>query len=297
MAEKRAQHSILEIFDLESGTRKTVAEFDTVIEAPNWTRDGKQLIYNGDGSLWYFDLETGKSTRIDTYEATTVNNDHVLSFDGSEIGVSSGTGGSWASKIFRYNLETGEMQPIVKKPLSFLHGWSADKKTMLYIGIRMHGLKHTVHVYSVDLSAGKLPYPEKQLTFEGANDGSEFAPSVEGKPDVIWYNSTASGTMQIWSMNADGSEKKQWTFDDSRNSWFPHISPDGKKVVYVSYRGEDLAPHEHVPDKWVQIRMLDLTEENPKEQVLFEMFGGQGTMNVNSWAPDSRQFAFVSYRK
>lgn len=297
MAEQRAQHSILEVYDLRDGNRKVLSEFDHVIEAPNWTRDGKKLIYNAEGKLWYYDIETGESTHIDTYEATTVNNDHVLSFDGKEIGISSGVGISWASQIFRYDLETGKMEPIVKTPLSFLHGWSPDKKTMLYIGIRVKGFRRSVDVYSVDLSGGKFPYPEKQLTFEGANDGSEFAPSKEGEPDVIWYNSTASGTMQIWSMLADGSAKKQWTFDDLRNSWFPHVSPDGKKVVYVSYRGEDLKPHEHVADKWVQIRMLDLTESDPKEQILLEMFGGQGTMNVNGWAPDSQRFAFVSYRK
>jgi hypothetical protein len=28
---------------------------------------------------------------------------------------------------------------------------------------------------------------------------------------------------------------------------------------------------------------------------LVDLFGGQGTINVNSWAPDSRRFAFVRY--
>lgn len=111
---------------------------------------------------------------------------------------------------------------------------------------------------------------------------------------LIWFNSVRSGLMQAWRMKADGSEQTQMTFDENWNTWFPHISPDRTKVVMLAYRKGDVAPGEHVPHKHVELRLMD-SAGGPVKTVA-ELFGGQGTINVNSWSPDSKKFAFVSYR-
>ena len=122
------------------------------------------------------------------------------------------------------------------------------------------------------------------------DDGPEYSP--DGK--YIWFNSVRSGLMQAWRMKADGSEQTQMTFNENLNSWFPHVSPDGKQVVLIAYYKGDLKPGEHLANKNVILRIMPAEGGEPK--TLFKLFGGQGTINVNSWAPDSKRFAFVSYK-
>lgn len=100
--------------------------------------------------------------------------------------------------------------------------------------------------------------------------------------------------MQVWRMKTNGKEQTQMTFDADMNSWFPHISPDGEKVVYIAYHDYEIAPGEHNANHNVQLRMIPAKGGEP--EILVELFGGQGTINVNSWSPDSRKFAYVSYR-
>lgn len=125
---------------------------------------------------------------------------------------------------------------------------------------------------------------------EGLDDGPEYSP--DGK--YIWFNSVRTGLMQIWRMKADGSEQTQMTFDETRNSWFPHVSPDGKLVIFITYYRGDLEPGEHLANKNVELRLISTQGGEPK--TMAKLFGGQGTINVNSWAPDSKRLAFVSYR-
>ena len=127
-------------------------------------------------------------------------------------------------------------------------------------------------------------------TLDKRDDGPEYSPCGQ----YIWFNSVRTGLMQVWRMKADGSEQTQMTFDETRNSWFPHISPDGKSVVFITYYKGDLEPGEHLANKNVELRLMPANGGEPK--TLLKIFGGQGTINVNSWAPDSKRIAFVSYR-
>ena len=129
---------------------------------------------------------------------------------------------------------------------------------------------------------------EKRLTTEGFNDGPEYSP--DGK--TIWFISTRSGLMQVWKMNADGSGQQQMTFED-QNNWFGHISPDGKKVVNIAYSRDGLDPHQHLPNMNVSLWLMN--PDGSDRRKILDFFGGQGSINVNSWAPDSRRFAFVQY--
>ncbi|GGA16432.1 hypothetical protein GCM10008018_71200 [Paenibacillus marchantiophytorum] len=280
--EDRNVISMLETVDCLTGERKLLATFDHLIEAPNWTLDGQRLIYNSQGSLFSFDIASCESTLIDAGFAAHCNNDHVLSPDNSHIAVSHHTQEDGQSRIYVFPLSGGN--PVLITPLapSYLHGWSPDGKQLAYCAER----NGQYDIYTLPAIGGV----ETQLTnLPGLDDGPEYTP--DGRH--IWFNSVRTGLMQVWRMNVDGSAQTQMTFDES-NNWFPHISPDSQTVAYLSYREGDVAPGDHPPNKQVEIRLMP-SEGGPSKR-LVELFGGQGTLNVNSWSPDSRQLAFVSYR-
>jgi len=275
--------SLLEIFDLETDTRTVVAEFPYLIEAPNWSIDGDSLIFNSGGRIYRFDLNTKCCTQIDTGYVVNCNNDHVLSADGKSIAVSHGTAEDHKSRIYTLPVEGGVPRLITPLGPSYLHGWSPDGTTLAYCAER----SGEYDVYVIPAEGGV----EKRLTdAPGLNDGPEYDPTGE----YIWFNSVRTGLMQIWRMKADGSGQTQMTFDPDWNSWFAHVSPDGEKVVMLAYRKGDLLPHEHLPHKQVELRLMNVDGTNLR--TLTSLFGGQGTINVNSWSPDSRRFAFVSYK-
>jgi Tol biopolymer transport system component len=278
----RGVFSILETLNVDTGKRTVLREFDDTIEAPNWTQDGKSLVYNRNGGLYNYDLAAGTSTEIYTGAITECNNDHVLSPDGKSVGISHATIEDGLSRIYIAPLSGGE--PVLVTPIapSYLHGWSPDGKTFAYCAER----NGRYDIYTIPVWGGR----EKQLTDNpGLDDGPEYTP--DGRR--IWFNSTRGGLMQLWQMEADGSNQTQMTFDES-NSWFGHVSPDGKRVAYITYRKGDVEPDKHPPNKNVQLRLMPASGGDFK--VIAELFGGQGTMNVNSWSPDNKTIAFVSYR-
>ncbi len=276
-------YSMLEVYDMNTNQREIVAEFDRVIEAPNWTPDGQSLIYNSLGRIYRFDLDSRESRLIDTGYVASCNNDHVLSPDGRLLGISAWTAEDQKSRVYIVPITGGTPRLITPVGPSYLHGWSPDGKTLAYCGNR-DGI---FDVYALPAEGGV----ETQLTdAPGLNDGPEYSPDG----GHIWFNSVRTGLMQVWRMNPDGSEQTQMTCDEGWNSWFPHVSPDGRDVVYICYKKGDVDPGAHPPDKNVEIRHMPASGGAPR--TLAKFFGGQGSLNVNSWAPDSRRFAFVSYR-
>jgi len=274
--------SNLEIMDIESGSRKIVYTTPSSVRAPNWTTDGKSLIYNCDGKLYNFDIVKGIPTIIDTKFAIKNNNDHALSFDGKWIGISnSSESKEGQSQVFLVPLNGGTPELITEKAPSYFHGFSPDGKTMLFTGGREE--KNNFEIYSINIKTKE----EKRLTNSpGLDDGSEFSP--DGK--YIYFNSVRSGKMQIWRILPDGSNPERMTLDEM-NNWFPHISPNGKYMVYLAY-GNDVLPGDHPFYKHVSIRLMNL--ETRETKILAHLYGGQGTINVPSWSPDSKKFAFVS---
>lgn len=274
--------SILCTLDTQTGEVTQLQRFSHIIEAPNWMqKDPDVLIYNSEGRLYTYRISTGESTLLDTGYCVNCNNDHVLSPDNLQIAVSHSQEG-WMSRIYILPIDGGTPRCITENAPSFLHGWSPDGKELCYCAFRDGG----VDVFAVSRDGGD----EWQLTNNAAfNDGPEYAPNGRH----IWFNSTRSGLMQCWRMNRDGSEPTQMTFS-RRNNWFPHVSPDGKQVVYLSYSRLGLDPNEHLPNMQVQLRLMDYDGEN--DRLLLEFFGGQGSVNVNSWHPDSRKLAFVQYQ-
>lgn len=282
--------SNLEILDVETGHRRVIFQAPNSIQAPNWTPDGRFLVYNSDGLLYRFDLETGESEVINSGFATSNNNDHVLSFGGKTIGISHHVAEEDnRSIIFTMPLDGGTPERITALGPSYLHGWSPDNRWLTYTAER----NGNYDIYKISVKRKK----EIRLTDStGLDDGSEYSP--DGK--YIYFNSVRTGTMKLWRMKPDGSQQEQVTFDEY-NDWFPHISPDGKWIVFLSFmpdvRADDHPFYKHVYIRKIAIKEMksglqDFAAETP--EVIAYIYGGQGTINVPSWSPDGTKVAFVS---
>ena len=272
-------YSTLEIITVASTDRRAIYFAPERFEAPNWMPDGKTLLFNRSGHIEKIPATGGTPQTIDTGFATRCNNDHGISPDGTQLVISDNSQEEHRSLVYIVPIGGGAPRRITQKSPSYWHGWSPDGKTLAFVGER----NGDFDIYAIPTAGGE----EKQLTTaKGLDDGPEYTP--DGR--YIYFNSERTGHMQIWRMRADGSEQEQVTFGEE-NDWFPHLSPDGQQMVFVTF---DPSVKGHPENKDVMLRMMTLKDK--KVTVLAKLFGGQGTMNVPSWSPDGRQFAFVSYQ-
>ncbi|MFI2741163.1 TolB family protein [Zhouia sp. PK063] len=279
---KKYLGSRLELLNVKTGTRKVLMTFDHSIQAPNWTPDGKTLIYNANGYLYQYDVKTGHITMLPTGNVINNNNDHVLTFNGTKLAISNhnkeNMGGS---SIYILPLDgKGKATQIThNNGASYAHGWSPDENYIAFTGDRNGQLD----LYTINTKTGE----EKQLTnFKTLDDGSEY--SKDGK--YIYFNSNRTGSMEIYRMNADGSQQTKLTNDDW-NNWFPHISPDQKQLIFISFP-KSVPSGDHPFYKHCVIRIMPIEGGTPK--ILAYIYGGQGTMNVPNWSPDGKYIAFIT---
>ncbi len=279
----------LSIVNCDSGESTVIYETAELIEAPNWTPDGEWLIFNADGRIFRISPDGKRGPeRINTEPIEDLNNDHVLSPDGKQIYLSSRDG-----HLYRVPITGGQpkrvsnQQEAARNFRYYLHGVSPDGKTLSYVGVEnREGGGTKMRICTIPAQGGT-----DQFLTDGSVpvDGPEF--SVDGK--WIYFNGEAPsrqpGHAQIYRMHQDGSEVQQLTHDE-RVNWFPHCSPDGQRVAYLSYPP---GTEGHPPDRAVELRIMN--PDGGEMRSLVSCWGGQGTINVNSWAPDSQRFAYVAY--
>jgi TolB protein len=272
-------YSTLETVDIGSGDRREVYTTPGRIEAPNWTHDGEWLLFNRDGHIEKIPVAGGKPEIINTGFATHCNNDHGISPDGGSLAISESLPAVEGSLIYIVPLAGGAPRRVTERSAAYFHGWSPDGKTITFCG----AYNGRADVYTIPAAGGKATQLTKAA---GYNDGPEYSP--DGK--YIYFNSDRTGLVQIWRMRPDGSDQERVT-NDNTNDWFAHISPDGKWMVILSYP-KDVTGHPQ--NENVELRIMSMSDMKIKP--LARLFGGQGTINVPSWSPDSQHVAFVSYQ-
>jgi sugar lactone lactonase YvrE len=280
VAGRTRMFSTLETVTLSSKDRRVVWTTTNHIEAPNWPRQGSNLLVNTRaGRMLRVPLNGQAAEPVDTGFATRCNNDHGLSPDGTLLVISDQSQRDRKSRIYTLPVAGGTPKLVTELGPSYWHGWSPDGRTLVYCAER----GGEFDVYSIALDGG---VESRLTTAKGLDDGPDYSPDGQW----IYFNSDRGGTMQIWRMRADGSAQEQVT-NDEYNNWFPHASPDGRWLVFLSYEKEVTG---HPENKDVTLRVMPLG--GGKIEVLAKLFGGQGTLNVPSWSPDSRRLAFVSYQ-
>lgn len=275
---KTTLYSTLERVNIASNDRRVVYVAPERFEAPNWTRDGASFLFNSNGRIYRLPVGGGEPALIDTGFANRCNNDHGISQDQTSLAISDQSQEDNRSIVYIVPIGGGAPRRITAKSPSYWHGWSPDGKTLAFVGQR----NDDFDIYTIPVTGGE---ETRLTTAKGLDDGPEYSP--DGK--YIYFNSERTGHMQIWRMRADGSEQEQVTVDDW-NNWFPHISPDGDWMVFLSYEADVKG---HPENKDVMLRVMSMSDR--KVSVLAKLFGGQGTINVPSWSPDSKDVAFVSY--
>jgi len=275
---KLVLYSVLETIPIRSTDRRVAYVAPVHFEAPNWSRDGSFFLFNSEGKMRRLALNGVEPTAIATDPQDRCNNDHGISPDGQSMAISDESGSSQKSSIYIVPIVGGTPRQITQNSPSYWHGWSPDGKTLAFAGQR----DGDFDIYTIPVGGGQ---ETRLTTAKGLDDGPEYSPDGE----YIYFNSERTGSMQIWRMKADGSAQEQ-VLSDETNDWFPHISPDGKWMVFLSYEKSVAG---HPAEKDVALNLMSMDDK--KVHVLTKLFGGQGTINVPSWSPDSLKLAFVSY--
>jgi TolB protein len=277
-AAKPTLYSMMEIIDAESLDRRAIYVAPERFEAPNWMPDGKRLLFNRKGRIETIPVGGGATQVLDTGFAVQCNNDHGISPDAKQLVISDNSQLEHESRVYLLPIGGGKPKQMTKNAPSYWHGWSPDGKTLAFVGER----NGDFDIYTIPVTGGE---EARLTTAKGLDDGPEYTP--DGK--WIYFNSVRTGHMQIWKMRPDGSEQTQVTMDEY-NNWFPHFSPDGTQMVFITF---DRSVEGHPENKDVMLRIMSM--KDGKMTVAAKLFGGQGTINVPSWSPDGKKFAFVSY--
>ena len=280
------------VYDLRDGSSRLVYTADTIWEAPNWSPDGRYLIANSGGGIYRLMLRpdgTATPERLPLGDNYRCNNDKAISPDGKLLGFSATVAPAKGSNVYLADADGANIRPMTTLTPSYFHGWSPDGKTMAFVAQRNDSKQFDV--YSIPTGGGA----ETQLTADPHHDdGPDYSP--DGK--WIYINSDRSGHEAIWRLPADmeaRDSKAEQVLADGLEDWFPHISPDGKRLVYIAYPAG--TPNHNPRTVHVEIKLVPMENNRvigtPK--LLAGFTGGQGSLNVNSWAPDSRRFAYVTY--
>lgn len=257
---------------------------DLLLEAPNWSPDGAALLLNGDGHLWRLTVDERRLERIEIADLPPINNDHVLAPDGGTIFLSGMDG-----HIHRAPIAGGRAERITADDgtLHFLHGVSPDGATLAYVELSRNDPTAPGRLMVMPAAGGPA---ERLDTGDGHLDGPEYT------PDGAWIVcnteafTTEPGHAQLARLPASGGPLERLV-ESGTVDWFPHVSPDGGAATYVSFPSGTLG---HPADLEVEVRLVDTADWSTPIAV-HHLHGGQGTLNVASWSPDSSRFAFVAY--
>jgi Tol biopolymer transport system component len=282
---QQPMRSRIAVIDTATKASRVIFTADQIWEAPNWSPDGKWLLVNSGGKLYRLSPDGGEPQQVTVGDQYRCNNDKTWSWDGKLLAFSASVQGGRGSQVYVAGADGSSPKLLTPNAPSYFHGWSPDNRWLAYVA---HRGDNKYHVYRVSVNGGE----EQKLTAAGDyDDGPEYTP--DGR--WIYFNSNRAGGWDVWRIPADGAgandAKAERITSDEWEDWFPHISPDGRRMVVFSFPKGTEGHNGRMPG--VQLRIGALT--GGKLETLVEFFGGQGTINVNSWAPDSKRLAYVIY--
>jgi TolB protein len=295
---QQSYRSRITIFDLRDKSTRTLYTADTVYEAPNWSHDGKHLLANSGGKLYRIAVDgaTAAPEAVNIDPTLRLNNDHAPSWDGRYIAFSASSPASRASQVYLANADGSSAHLMVATTPSYFHGWSPDGKYLAYVYQHpaANGVPANYDIFRIPAAGGEA---EQLDSNPGYDDGPDYSP--DGK--WIYFNSDRSGGWDVWRIPADGAgpgdRMAEQVTSDELEDWFPHPSPDGKWLLFLSFAKGTANHNDKLPGTQLRIMPMPGAQlaKPPRIEVLTTFFGGQGTINVNSWSPDSTRFAYVIY--
>ena len=290
---EKALRSRIYIYNVMDGESRLAFTDDSIWEAPNWSPDGKYLISYHNGAIYKLVFQPDgmlKPEKLPVSADLNCNNDKSLSPDGKQLAFSASTPSSHGSEVFLAKADGSGAKQMTTEVPSYFHGWSPDGRTLAFVAYR-HGSQH-FNIYTIPTADGRettrtdVPYH---------NDGPDYSPDGQW----IYINSDRSGKEAIWRFPAKAhgapNQGAEMVLSDSLEDWFPHISPDGKRMVYIGYPAG--TPTHNSRELQVELKLTSVSggQVNKNAKTVVTTMGGQGSLNVNSWAPDSQRFAYVHY--
>lgn len=271
----------IEAIDVDTGDVEVLLETNIHIEAPNWAPDNSCILVNASGRFYRVPLDRPRLELVYAHDLFDTNNDHGLSPDGRTLAITDRSARGTSSI---YLMPMGSTEPILLTPEkpSWFHSWAPDGGSIAYTCLRNE--RWGIGWRSVTGGNERILIQAEPGTGH-RYDGPDYTP--DGR--WIWFNCERDGAMALWRMRPDGSAPEQMT-DGVRPDWFPHPSPDGRHVCFLSY-APGTKGHPFGQD--VELRLMPATGGRP--QILTRIHGGQGTMNVPNWSPDGRRFAYIRY--
>jgi len=263
--------STLETITVSSTDRRVAYLASGRIETPLWTPDGSSLLFTDNGKLRRVPSSGGQPEDL----PFSVTRFYGISPDGKRIAFTSDS----QSRVYLAALPDGKPERLTKNSPSRFHAWSPDGNSIIFSGER----QRKSAILNISAEEGKETL---LISGPGVYDNPEYSPDSR----YIYFNSNRDGSMQIWRVHSDGIGQEQITSDDM-SSWFPHPSPDGKSLAFLSAPAASQTPPR---DAEVLLRVMSLADR--KIKLLGRLTGGEGSFELPSWSPDSRRLAFVSYQ-
>jgi tricorn protease len=320
--------------DLKTKAVKRVTEDTEALRYGAWSPDGKKIAYTRTGQPWWRpwyrgsvaahtvvkDLETGK--------VKTISKSSVQEFwplftpDSKSVYVTLLGNGGNTPNIWRMPVDGGRAVQVTKQATDAVRWPSASRNTPM-LAYTLGGDVYTTNAATgatnklriIARSEDKVNNQERQTLTQGA---IESEPSPDGKQIAFVLRG------EIWQIPVAGGDAKRLT-DDPANDNDINWSPDGKKLVFVSDRGNqpdlyqmdvatkavtrltndtasDSAPQYSPDGKWISFAKAG---SQPGLYVIPSSGGeakkvaaGNGSNNFgigvvsHAWSPDSRWLAF-----
>lgn len=281
---KRVLYSTLQTIEFTDQFRRAVVirSVPAYMQSADWAPDGKSIVVYEDGNMERIPYLTpdggGPPQPVDVSGLLGCSGNFGLSPDGRLLGVSCSRVSGGLHQVYLLSAQGGgaPRQLTHGEQASYFHAWSPDGKTVAFT----RGSASYADIFTVPAAGG----PETRLTRDTLNDGPVYSPDNQ----YIYFDSSRSGTTQIWRMRPDGSDPEQITDDDSLNS-SPHISPDGNTLAFLS---QPLGAHGRLGPAAVRVMRLG----DGLIQRVVELSGDRGSFAMQPWG-NGKRFAFISYQE